>query len=61
MSLQHQLDTYRDGYCFITFCKVCSAEGERLSFECVPLVETDNLEDRLKNIWKDVDKMRLKD
>ncbi len=52
----HQLDTYKDGYQNIQFCKICSAEGEKLSLECVGMTETNELEEKIKNIWKDVDK-----
>lgn len=52
----HQLDTYKDGYQNIQFCKICSAEGEKLSLKCVGMTETNELEEKIKNIWKDVDK-----
>ena len=47
---QHQLDIYKDGYQSIPFCKMCSAEGEKLSQECVGMTEIDPLEEKIKNI-----------
>lgn len=44
----HQLDTYKDGYQNIQFCKICSAEGEKLSLECVGMTETNELEEKSK-------------
>jgi len=58
---QHQLDIYKDGYQSIPFCKICSAEGDRLSLECVGMMEIDPLEENIKNIWKDIDKLKLRD
>lgn len=60
MSLLHRLDTYKDGYQEIQFCKICSAEGDKLRLECVIEPEPNILQDHIKNIWKDVDKIKLK-
>lgn len=30
----HKLDAYHDDRCLVTFCRVCSAEGEFLAVEC---------------------------
>jgi len=57
---QHQLDIYKDGYQSIPFCKICSAEGEKLSQECVGTDEDEFLKEKIKNLWKDVDKIKLK-
>jgi len=57
---QHQLDIYKDGYQSIQFCKICSAEGEKLSLECVGTDEDEFLKEKIKNLWKDVDKIKLK-
>ena len=57
---QHQLDIYKDGYQSIQFCKICSAEGEKLSQECVGTDEDEFLKEKIKNLWKDVDKIKLK-
>lgn len=52
----HQLDTYKDGYQNVPFCEICSAEGEKLHLECVGISVPNELEEKIKNIWKDVDK-----
>jgi hypothetical protein len=57
---QHQLDIYKDGYQDVPFCKICSAEGDRLSLECVGTDEDEFLKEKIKNLWKDVDKIKLK-
>ena len=31
----HTIDYYMDGHAAISFCKVCSAEGDKLFEECV--------------------------
>jgi len=34
MTRIHVLDFYMDGYQAVSFCKVCSAEGDRLFEDC---------------------------
>jgi hypothetical protein len=34
MTIRHVIDYYMDGHGMIAFCKVCSAEGDRLMEEC---------------------------
>ena len=34
MTRLHKLGTYRDGYKSVEYCKVCSAEGEKLAELC---------------------------
>lgn len=58
--LRHRLATYKDGYKDISFCEICSAEGEKLFSECVG-IEDDPLKEKIKNIWKEVDKLKLRD
>lgn len=60
MFRQHQPDSYKDGYQNIPFCKICSAEGEKLLLECQGASEVDEVEEKIKNIWKDVDKIKLR-
>jgi hypothetical protein len=57
---QHQLSSYKDGYQNVPFCEICSAEGEKLLLECVGTSEPEILQEKIKNIWKDIDKMKLK-
>ena len=49
---QHQLDIYKDGYQSIPFCKICSAEGEKLSQECVGTDEDEFLKEKSKIFGK---------
>ena len=58
---QHQLDIYKDGYQSVPFCKICSAEGEKLSLGCAGTDEDEFLKEKIKNIWKDIDKLKLRD
>ena len=51
---QHQLDIYKDGYQSIQFCKICSAEGEKLSQECVGTDEDEFLKEKIKNILNNI-------
>ena len=34
MTKQHTLDYYMDGYTAVPYCKVCSAEGLKLTEDC---------------------------
>ena len=34
MTKQHTLDYYMDGYIAVPYCKVCSAEGLKLTEDC---------------------------
>lgn len=34
MTKRHVIDYYLDGQVTVAFCKVCSAEGEKLSEDC---------------------------
>lgn len=34
MTKQHVLGSYLDGHVTVVFCKVCSAEGEKLLIDC---------------------------
>ena len=34
MTIRHVIDYYMDGHCMIAFCKVCSAEGDKLIEDC---------------------------
>ena len=34
MTTRHVIDFYMDGYVPISFCKVCSAEGDKLFEDC---------------------------
>lgn len=42
MTKRHTIDYYMDGHCVIPFCKICSAEGDKLLEECagIPFVRT---------------------
>lgn len=39
MKKQHDIDYYKDGHVSVAFCKVCSAEGEKLLEDCPQKVE----------------------
>ncbi len=39
MTIQHVIDYYMDGYTPIAFCKVCSAEGDKLLEDCPKKIE----------------------
>lgn len=39
MTIRHVIDYYLDGYCMIAFCKVCSAESDKLLEDCPGLYE----------------------
>lgn len=34
MTKQHDLGSYQDGRVSVAYCKLCSAEGEKLSEDC---------------------------
>lgn len=34
MTIRHVIDYYMDGHSMVSFCKVCSAEGDKLLEEC---------------------------
>lgn len=34
MTIRHAIDYYMDGHSMIAFCKVCSAEGDKLIDDC---------------------------
>lgn len=46
----HKLDSYKDGFKWVTFCRVCSREEENLSTPCpgkfVPLSQDKEIVDR---------------
>lgn len=41
---RHVPDYYMDGYIAITFCKVCSAEGDKLLDECPGPIQKSELQ-----------------
>lgn len=53
--MEHKPSTYPDGWRRVEFCSVCGAEGDELRLECVGNTEPDPLEEKLKNLWKNVD------
>lgn len=57
---QHQIDFYKDGYQSIEFCKICGADGEKLYIECTGSIEKDLVKEKIKNLWKSVDKIKSK-
>lgn len=40
MTLRHVIDFYMDGHTAISFCKVCSKEGQELLEECAGPIDT---------------------
>lgn len=39
MTKRHVIDYYMDGHVTVAFCKVCSAEGEKLLEDCPQKIE----------------------
>ena len=39
MTKRHVIDYYMDGHVAVAFCKVCSAEGEKLFADCPQKIE----------------------
>ncbi len=39
MTKRHVIDYYLDGYVTVAFCKICSAEGEKLLEDCPQKIE----------------------
>lgn len=39
MTKLHDIDYYKDGWQVVAFCKVCSAEGEKLLEGCEEILE----------------------
>ena len=53
MTKRHILGTYQDGHIDIAYCKVCSAEGDKLLEDCPQKIEK-TLDHRKPNVNSDV-------
>lgn len=42
MTLRHVIDFYMDGHIAVSFCKVCSKEGQELLQECTGPIDMPN-------------------
>lgn len=50
MTKQHDIGHYLDGRVSVEFCKICSAEGEKLLDECLQKIIVTGLFDDLKQL-----------
>lgn len=59
MTLHHVIDFYMDGYMAISYCKVCSAEGNKLFDECTGPIQKceEQIREDFKNNFPRASKM----